>query len=140
MVFFVLIAITVQVSLTMRALGLVCSFLGFGFVSVGNGLARVGVLCRDASTARHESPIEDSPRLHDGEGLGAPIWFYDVKPGLASSTPMLVTEGQKWYTVRKGREVGIFDTWETCKSHVHGYSRSEFKSFRNLNNARTYLL
>ena len=125
-----------QVSLTLRAVGLLCSFLGSLFVSVGNLLARVGTLSRDASTPPH---TEDRPRLLDGEGLGARVWFYDVKPGLASSTSMLVREGRKWYAVRKGREVGIFESWETCKSHMHGYSGSEFKSFRNLNDARTYL-
>ena len=67
------------------------------------------------------------------------MWYYDVKPAMASGTPMLVREGRKWYAVRKGREVGIFDTWETCKTHVHGYRESEFKSFQNLNDPHFYL-
>ena len=123
----------------LRTIGLVCSFLGFLFVSVGNALTRVGALCRDSPTPAHDTPVKDGPRLHDGEGLGAPVWFYDVKPGLPSSTSMLVREGRKWYAVRKGREVGIFETWEICKSHVHGYGGSEFKRYWNLNDTRTYL-
>ena len=67
------------------------------------------------------------------------MWYYDVKSAMASGTPMLVRKGRKWYAVRKGREVGIFDTWESCKTHVHGYRGSEFKSFQNLNDAHIYL-
>ena len=123
----------------LRALALVCTFLGFGFVLLGNGLAQVGAMCCDVSSTHHGTPIKNSRVLHDGEKDGAPIWYYDVKLVVASSTLMLVKEGRKWYVVQKDREVRIFDTWETCKTHVHGYRGSKFKSFRNVNDAHTYL-
>ena len=127
MVVFVLILVVVQVSLTLSVVGIVYSFLGFGFFFLSHTLARVGAVCRDASMAPHGSSIEDGTLLHEREEDGAPIWFYDVKPTVASTTSMLVTEGQKWYAVRKDWEVRIFDSWETCKSHVHGYRGSDFK-------------
>ena len=92
-VFFFLIPVAVQVSFTLRVVGLVCSFLGLLFVFVGNALARVEALCRDASTPAHDISVEDGPPLYDGVDLGAPVWFSDVKPGLPSSTSMVVKEG-----------------------------------------------
>lgn len=35
----------------------------------------------------------------------------------------------KFYGVRKGREVGIFDSWEKTKKIVQGYSGAEYASF-----------
>ena len=67
--------------------------------------------------------------LDDGEEDGALVWYYDVKPAVASGTSIGIREGRKWYAVQKGREVGIFDTWETCKTHVHEHRGSEFKNF-----------
>ena len=125
--------------MTVRAVGLLCTFVGFGFHSLGGALVRVGAMCHDAPTARQGSTVEDSIRLDDAEEKGAPVWYYDVKPAVASSSSIGIREGRKWYAVRKGREVGIFDTWETCRTHIHGYRGSEFKSFRKLSDAHTYL-
>ena len=45
----------------------------------------------------------------------------------------------KFYAVKNGRRVGIFNTWEECQEQVSGYSGAEFKSFKSLNDAKEYL-
>jgi hypothetical protein len=45
---------------------------------------------------------------------------------------------QNFYAVRKGRTVGIFQSWAGCKRQVDGIV-SEFKSFLTEAEARTYL-
>ena len=37
----------------------------------------------------------------------------------------------KYYAVAKGRQTGIFHTWQSCKKQVHGFQGSVFKSFDN---------
>ena len=36
---------------------------------------------------------------------------------------------KKYYAVRKGRQTGVFETWEQCQRQVTGFSGAEFKSF-----------
>lgn len=36
---------------------------------------------------------------------------------------------QKFYVVWKGRQIGIFDSWEKCKDQVFGFADAEYKSF-----------
>lgn len=45
----------------------------------------------------------------------------------------------KFYAVRKGRQTGIFMTWEECKKQVDGYAGAEFKSFKIRSEAEGYL-
>ena len=45
----------------------------------------------------------------------------------------------KYYVVRKGRNPGIYLTWEECKKQVDGFSNAEFKSFSSELEARKYL-
>ena len=45
----------------------------------------------------------------------------------------------KFYAVKNGKRVGIFNTWEECQEQVLGYSGAEFKSFKSLDDAREYL-
>jgi ribonuclease HI len=45
----------------------------------------------------------------------------------------------KFYAVRKGRSVGIFETWEQCKAQVIGYSGAEYKSFTKYSDAENYI-
>ena len=40
--------------------------------------------------------------------------------------------------VRKGRNIGIFDTWEECERQTKGVA-SEFRSFPTLEEAKSYL-
>ncbi|MBF0714592.1 viroplasmin family protein [Gemella sp. GH3] len=46
----------------------------------------------------------------------------------------------KFYAVRNGRKIGIFETWEECNAQVKGYSGAKYKSFNNYNDAENYLL
>lgn len=46
---------------------------------------------------------------------------------------------KKYYAVRKGRNVGIFQSWEECKTSVNGYSGAKYKSFNNYHEASNYL-
>ena len=88
-------------SLTLRTVAIMCSFLGFVFLLIGHALGRVGALCRDVATGPHGSPVDDETLLHDqGEDV-APVWFYDVKQAVASTSSVSVTEGRKWYAVHK---------------------------------------
>jgi ribonuclease HI len=46
---------------------------------------------------------------------------------------------KKFYAVRKGNKVGIYNTWDECKKQVSGYSGAEYKSFSSLEEANEYL-
>ncbi len=46
---------------------------------------------------------------------------------------------RKVYAVRKGRNTGVFDTWEECKRAVHGFSGAVYKSFETRQEAQDYL-
>ena len=45
----------------------------------------------------------------------------------------------KFYAVKNGKRVGIFNTWEECQEQVLGYSGAEFKSFKSIEDAQEYL-
>ena len=45
----------------------------------------------------------------------------------------------KVYAVRKGREIGIFNTWESCRRSVEGFSGAEYKSFSDPDEAVAYM-
>lgn len=45
----------------------------------------------------------------------------------------------KYYAVKKGREIGIFNSWSDCEKSVKGYSGAVFKSFTNREDATKYL-
>lgn len=46
---------------------------------------------------------------------------------------------KKFYAVRNGAKVGIFNTWAECQEQVSGYSGAEFMAFGNLKQAQEYL-
>ncbi len=46
---------------------------------------------------------------------------------------------KKFYAVRKGHKVGIFESWEECKAAVEGFSGTEYKGFPNREEAEGYL-
>jgi ribonuclease H-related protein len=50
-----------------------------------------------------------------------------------------MVKSKKIYVVRKGREIGIFDTWGECQQQVKGYSGAEYKSFTDPIEADKYL-
>jgi len=37
----------------------------------------------------------------------------------------------KYYVVWKGREVGVFSSWEKCKKQIHNFEGAIYKSFKN---------
>lgn len=45
----------------------------------------------------------------------------------------------KYYAVKKGRQLGIYNTWEEAKSSVDGYYGAQHKSFKSLQEAQQYL-
>lgn len=45
----------------------------------------------------------------------------------------------KYYAVKNGRKVGIFETWDECKAQVDGYSGAEYKSFTKKEDALSFL-
>lgn len=45
----------------------------------------------------------------------------------------------KFYAVKNGYHIGIFNSWEECQKEVSGYSGAEFKSFANRRDAEEYM-
>lgn len=46
---------------------------------------------------------------------------------------------KKYYAVRKGKQPGIYETWDACKEQVSGYSGAEYKSFTKLQEAENFI-
>jgi ribonuclease HI len=46
---------------------------------------------------------------------------------------------QKYYAVRKGRQSGIYQDWDTCKAQVDGFAGAQYKSFSTREDAARYL-
>lgn len=49
------------------------------------------------------------------------------------------TVAKKFYAVRKGNNIGLYHTWEECKSAIVGYSGAEYKGFATEIEAKAYL-
>lgn len=45
----------------------------------------------------------------------------------------------KYYAVKKGRQTGIFSTWEECQAMVSGFKGAQYKSFASMQEAKNYL-
>ncbi len=45
----------------------------------------------------------------------------------------------KFYAVRKGRNKGIYNTWNECKEQINGFSGAEYKSFTTIEEAKSYI-
>lgn len=43
---------------------------------------------------------------------------------------------QKFYTVWKGRNTGVFLDWDTCKEQISGFDGAQYKSFESLDAAQ----
>lgn len=46
---------------------------------------------------------------------------------------------KKFYAVKNGREIGIFETWDECKEQVNGFKGAEYKSFASKEEAKQYI-
>ena len=45
---------------------------------------------------------------------------------------------KKFYAVRKGKIVGIFESWDACKASVDGFPGAEYKSFKTREEAAAF--
>ncbi|CEI73472.1 viroplasmin family protein [Romboutsia hominis] len=45
----------------------------------------------------------------------------------------------KFYAVRKGRNNGVYNTWNDCKEQINGFSGAEYKSFTTIEEAKAYI-
>lgn len=52
---------------------------------------------------------------------------------------MLKVQAKKFYAVKKGRETGLYSTWEECKAQVWGYQNALFRSFPSQAEAYAWL-
>lgn len=46
---------------------------------------------------------------------------------------------KKYYAVKKGKSIGIFQTWEECKVSVDGYPGAQYRGFATKEEAEAYL-
>ncbi len=46
---------------------------------------------------------------------------------------------KKFYAVKKGKETGIFNSWDACKAAVDGFPGAEYKGFATRQEAENYL-
>jgi hypothetical protein len=70
-----------------------------------------------------------------------PTHLSPCPPSPESFEPMLPRRGKgyKFYGVRVGRQVGVFDSWDECRAVVDGVSNSEFRSFSSRQEAAYYV-
>ena len=45
----------------------------------------------------------------------------------------------KYYAVKKGRQTGVFSSWDECKTMVQGFKGAVYKSFASLEEAQNFL-
>ena len=50
------------------------------------------------------------------------------------------TNRNRFYAVKKGRQAGVFDTWEIARKRVDGYSGAVFQSFKTEGEALTWMM
>jgi hypothetical protein len=46
---------------------------------------------------------------------------------------------KKWYAVRAGQKIGVFETWDECKLQVDGFKDAAFKAFDSHEDALLFL-
>ncbi|SCW01179.1 LAFE_0D06832g1_1 [Lachancea fermentati] len=44
-----------------------------------------------------------------------------------------------FYAVRRGRALGIYDTWDQCKTQIYGYQGAQYKKFSTLSEAQDFI-
>ena len=50
-----------------------------------------------------------------------------------------LSKPEKYYAIVRGKQTGIYTSWFECADYVINYSGAKFKSFKNLNDAETYV-
>ena len=51
----------------------------------------------------------------------------------------MATKIKKFYAVRQGYKIGIFNTWDECKKQVMGFKGATYKSFKTMEEAENYM-
>ena len=46
----------------------------------------------------------------------------------------------KYYAVKKGKQVGIYDSWDACQVQVNNFKGAQYKAFSTYDAARQYLI
>lgn len=46
---------------------------------------------------------------------------------------------QKFYAVKNGHKIGVFNTWAECQESINGFSGAEFKKFDSEDEAKAYI-
>jgi ribonuclease HI len=46
---------------------------------------------------------------------------------------------KKYYAVKTGRNIGMFDSWDKCKKEIEGFSGAEYKGFASQKEAQAFL-
>ncbi len=96
---------------------------GYGTAAHYEGLRRLGQTPIHRKSFLHKFKAEEEARKAERMG------------DMAAAK----TKASKVYAVRKGREIGIFDTWESCKRSVDGFKGAEYKSFVDPEEALCYM-
>ena len=52
---------------------------------------------------------------------------------------LFVGKKKKYYAVKKGHEVGVYETWEECKKNTDGYKGAQYKGFATSEEADQYM-
>lgn len=52
---------------------------------------------------------------------------------------LAMPKSKKFYAVKKGRNRGIFHSWDECKAQTHQYTGAIFKSFKTMSEAQDFL-
>lgn len=50
-----------------------------------------------------------------------------------------MSKKNKIYAVKKGHTIGLFYSWDDCKSAVEGFAGAVYKSFESAEEARAFL-
>ncbi|KAI9320244.1 Caulimovirus viroplasmin-domain-containing protein, partial [Dichotomocladium elegans] len=61
-------------------------------------------------------------------------------PQLNTSPSMPKVAARCYYAVRRGRQIGIYQTWAECKEHVHGFPNPAFRKFATREEAENFIL
>ena len=46
---------------------------------------------------------------------------------------------RKFYGIKKGKKVGVYETWEECKKYITGFKGAVFKGFDTVQEARAFI-
>ncbi len=110
-----------------------------------DGSRTVGSSSAGGEPASPSFPLPASPPASGGsaeiaspyEGVDRTPFVYGVPVEDAGPDPH---HKGKWYAIRRGCEIGVVSSWERCKPLVIGFQGTEYRSFLDLNEARSWVL